>query len=178
MTRRLPLFGWLVLVWIGLFGRVSAGVLVGGVLAATVVVAVAPVQGAPVHRRRLRPVPAARFVGRVLAGVVRSNLTVAREAVTPRSRIHQGFIDVPMAGVSDDVVALVGWAVTLQPGTVLVEVEYDPTVLHLHALHLHDVEAVRREVRELEELAVRAFGDPSRLPPALPSSAGGEGAAS
>ncbi len=174
MTHWVPLFGWLVVVWIGLFGRVSAGVLIGGVLAAGIVVAVAPLRGAPVHRRRVRPVPTARFVGRVLLGVLRSNLTVAREAVTPRSRIHQGFIDVPMAGVSDDVVALVGWAVTLQPGTVLIEVDHDPTVLHLHALHLHDVEAVRREVQELEELAVRAFGNPSKLP----NAAGGEGTVS
>ena len=38
------------------------------------------------------------------------------------------------------------------------ELTQDPTVLYVHVLHLRDVEAVRRDILRLTDLAVRAFG--------------------
>ena len=39
----------------------------------------------------------------------------------------------------------------------------DPLTLYVHVLDGRDLEAVRREVRRLEVLAVRAFGDAEAL---------------
>ena len=41
-----------------------------------------------------------------------------------------------------------------------IDLTSDPTVLYVHVLHLEDVEAVRRDILRLTDLAVRAFGSP------------------
>jgi multicomponent Na+:H+ antiporter subunit E len=51
--------------------------------------------------------------------------------------------------------------ITLTPGTVTIEVEDSPPVLYVHVLHLHDLEAVRRDLLRIEEFSVRAFGSPA-----------------
>jgi multicomponent Na+:H+ antiporter subunit E len=61
------------------------------------------------------------------------------------------------------VVTLIADAITLTPGTLTLEVVADPLTLYVHVLDGRDLEAVRREVRRLEVLAVRAFGDAEAL---------------
>jgi multisubunit Na+/H+ antiporter MnhE subunit len=51
----------------------------------------------------------------------------------------------------------------LTPGTMPIEVTRTPPVIYVHVLHLHDVEAVRRDIRTLSALAVRAFGSDSAV---------------
>ncbi len=86
---------------------------------------------------------------------------VAWEVVTPQSRINEGIVAVPIRGVTRGLTAVVANAITLTPGTITLEVHEHPTVLYVHVLHLHSLEAVRAEVRHLEELAIAAFGPPT-----------------
>jgi multisubunit Na+/H+ antiporter MnhE subunit len=51
----------------------------------------------------------------------------------------------------------------LTPGTLPVHVTREPPVIYIHVLHLHDIEAVRRDVQHLADLAVRAFGPPAAV---------------
>jgi multisubunit Na+/H+ antiporter MnhE subunit len=51
----------------------------------------------------------------------------------------------------------VSHALGLAPGTMVVDIERDPTVLHVHVLHLRSVEAIRAEVLTLERLALAAL---------------------
>ena len=77
--------------------------------------------------------------------------------VTPRSRINQGIVAVPITGVSDVVITGVANAISLTPGTLTLEVRRDPPTLYVHVLHLRSVEDTRREILYLELLLLRAL---------------------
>lgn len=158
MTHRwtLPHLAWLVAVWVALWGEASLANLLSGVAVGCGVLALRP--EAPDRRGRLRPIAAARFIAYFLGKLVEASVVLAWEVVTPRNRVREGIVAVPLRGPSDALVTVVADAITLTPGTLTLDVRRDPTVLYLHVLHLEDVEAVRREVRHLEDLVIAAFG--------------------
>jgi multicomponent Na+:H+ antiporter subunit E len=107
---------------------------------------------------RLRPLAALRLLVTFFGKLVQASAIVAWEVVTPTNRIAEGIVAVPVRDVSDAVTTLVANAISLTPGTLTVEVRRDPTILFVHVLHLRDPDAVRREVADLERLAIRAVG--------------------
>jgi multicomponent Na+:H+ antiporter subunit E len=147
---------WLVFVWAALWGSVSAGVLISGLLVAMSLLVLFP-QAAPGSFRGFRLLGIVRFAAYFFYKLVQANLLVAWMAITPRSRIEQGIVRVPIRSSSDGVVTLLSNAISLTPGTLTVEVRRDPTVLYIHVLHLRDVEEVREDVRRLESLVLNAF---------------------
>lgn len=158
----MPFALWLVLVWVALWEEVSPGNVLAGVAVATALLAAFP-RGEGLLRGRIRPLATARFVVHFSWKLVEASVIVAWEVVTPRNRINEGIVAVPIHGVSDGLVTVVANGISLTPGTLTLEVDRDPTVLYVHVLHLRDIEAVRRDVLRLEELAVRAFGSPADI---------------
>lgn len=156
MTRAL-LVGWFTVLWIVLWRDPSVANVLSGVAIALVVLAVFPP-----HRvtgdHALRPLRLAVFLGYFAWKLVVSNLVVAREIVTPRDHIRTGIVAVPMVACSDLMVTIVANAISLTPGTLTLEVRRDPPTLFVHVLHLHDLDQVRRDIRTLQRLAVRAIG--------------------
>lgn len=157
MRRRLAFAGWLVVVWVALWEDVSAANVASGlVLAGALMVAF---RREPAARQgRFRPLAAGRFAAYFAWKLVEANAILAWEVVTPRNRINEGIVAIPIRGVSDALITVVANAISLTPGTLTIEADREPPVLYVHVLHLHDVEAVRREVQHLEALAIRAFG--------------------
>lgn len=153
---------WLMVVWMALWGTVSPATVAGG-LAVGVAVQLLPAGRRPKRGFALRPLAAFRFVGYFLVKLVEASVVVGIEVVTPHNRIRTGIVAVPLRGASDTLVTLVADAVTLTPGTLTLEVSRNPPTLYVHVLHLGDIEAVRREIRHLEVLAVRAFGSRAAL---------------
>jgi multicomponent Na+:H+ antiporter subunit E len=161
---RLPaLIIWLTLVWALLWGDLGLASLLSGLGIAVFVVLVARPTG--VHGVQLtsfHPLSAVVFVGYFLVQLVKSNLQVAWEVITPRPNMNRAVISVPLHVSTDGLVTVVGNAITLTPGTLTVDVRRDdpdrPPVLYVHALHFTDVDSLRRDILRLERLAVRAFG--------------------
>ena len=83
---------------------------------------------------------------------------LTREVLAPTDRLRTAVIGVPLPGCSDELLTLVNNLVALSPGTMPLELTHDPTVLYVHVLHLRDLEATRRDILRLTDLAVRAFG--------------------
>jgi multicomponent Na+:H+ antiporter subunit E len=48
--------------------------------------------------------------------------------------------------------------ITLTPGTMTLESKGSPATLYVNVLQLHDPNAVRRDVADIERRAVKAFG--------------------
>jgi multicomponent Na+:H+ antiporter subunit E len=157
-VRRRPLFFlWLVVAWVALWGEPTpANIGSGAVIAAALVWLFPPRRGEP--GGGVRPVAVVRFLVYFLGQLVAASAIVAWEVVTPRNRINEGIVAVPIEGASDTLVTIVANAISLTPGTLTLEVDRDPTVLYVHVLHLRDVDEVRRDVRRLEALADAAFG--------------------
>lgn len=164
---RLPvLLLWLAALWVALWGEVSWGNVVSGLAVAVGVLAVARPTGVTgLERYYLRPIAAARYAGYFLVQLVKSNLIVAWEIVTPGTRVHRAIIRVPLHTTSAGVATLVANSITLTPGTVTIDVDEHidadgaaTYTLFVHVLLLDDVASVRRDVLQLERLAVKAFG--------------------
>lgn len=162
---RLPmLIVWLTAVWVGLWGDLRAGNVVAGLVVAMAVVAVGRPTGVTgLERTRFRPIATAHYAVYFLIQLVKSNLVVAWEIITPGSGINRAIIAVPMHTSSDAVITLIANSITLTPGTVTIDVGDRETpqglrrTLYVHVLHFKGIEAVRRQVLELERLAVKAF---------------------
>jgi len=163
-TVRLPaLIIWLTFVWGLLWGDFGlAGLLSGFGIAVFVVLVARPTGAHGIQLTSFHPVSAVVFLGYFLVQLVESNFQVAWEVITPGFNVNRAIISVPLHVTTDGLITVVGNAITLTPGTLTVDVRRDdpdrPPVLYVHALHLTDVDTLRRDVLRLERLAVRAFG--------------------
>lgn len=158
MRHRIVLGVWLVAVWVALWRDVSAANIVSGILVSAGVIWLFP----PERRTTLhvRPLALARFVLAVGWSIVRANVVVAWEVVTPSNRINEAVVAVELASSHPVVITLVSHAIGLAPGTMVIDVdkgeEGDPSLLFVHVLHLREIDDVRREVLDLERLALAA----------------------
>ncbi len=157
MTVRLLAGAWVVVVWLALWGGVSAANVCSGAVVAVLLLWLFPLRSST-RPGRFRLVWALRLLGYFLVKLVEANAVVAWEVVTPRNRIVEGIVAVPVTSASDVLVSVVANAISLTPGTLTIEVGTDPHVLYVHVLHLHDIDAVRRDVTRLERYVLRAFG--------------------
>jgi len=156
MTRLLRI-GVLTVIWIVLWSDLSIANVASGLLVATVIAVLFDTWNNGTFP--IRPVHAIRFAVYFLYKLVEASIVVARTVIAPRNRVRTGIIAVPLRGCSDAVATLVADAISLTPGTLTLEVRRDPLTLYVHALDTRDIDQVQRDVRTLEVLAVRAFGD-------------------
>jgi multicomponent Na+:H+ antiporter subunit E len=161
MMGRFARWAWLALLWGALWEDFSPTNLLAGLAVAVAVTAVTgrlrrTGDGGPEPTFRL--FPALKFLFVFLWLVLRSSITVAVTVLAPSRRVHTGIVAVPLVGTGDVVATIVGSAVTLTPGTLTVDVVSNPTTLYIHALDTRNVDEVRKGVRQLEVLAVNAFG--------------------
>lgn len=148
---------WLTLVWLAMWRDLSWANLLSGVVAAVLIVLLFPLP-APASGISVKPIPMLRFLAIFGASVLRANVIVAWEVLTPRNRIREAIIGVPLRTDHPVVVTVVNHAVNLAPGTMVVDIDDDPTVVYVHVLHLEDPADVHAEVRQLETLTLAAFG--------------------
>jgi multicomponent Na+:H+ antiporter subunit E len=161
--RQIPLLViWLTVLWVLLWGDVSAANVITGIFFGSLILA-----GARLTRDRaidaetlprINPLMLGYFVGYVIMKLVQANLVLAWEILTPRNRISSGIIAVPLHTDSKLAMLTVASVITLTPGSVLLEAKETPTILYAHVLHLHDPENIRRGILRIEELTIRAYG--------------------
>lgn len=150
-----PRFVVLIVVWMLLWREVSPGTLVGG---GFVALAIESLRRSVDATGPLRLAPLARFVVRYLGSVIRSNLRVAWEVVTPSNEdIREAIVAVPLETGSLAARLLLANAVSYTPGTLTVELGSDPPALYVHVLHFDDAERIRTEIAAMEELVASAL---------------------
>ena len=153
---------WLIALWVLLWGDLSVANVLSGFVVALAVLAFARVPRLTKRGNdlapRVRPFALLFFIGFVFVELVKSNLILAWEIITPGTRINNGVVAVPLRTSQPITMMVVANVITLTPGTMTIEAKGDPAVLYVNVLFLHDVEAVRRDLLRFEELAVRAFG--------------------
>lgn len=153
MKRFLPLL--LLGLWLLAWGEVTVANVASGIALIVVLFLVFPA-GRGTTRARVRPVGLARLVGYVIAQLVVSNVLVAREIMSRRSRVRTGVVEYRLRQPSDLTITLVSNILALTPGTMPVDVTPDPPVIRVHFLLLYDLEVARRSIGRLEELVVAA----------------------
>ena len=154
MPRRLVTLALLVAAWCALWGGIS----VANVLAGTVVaVAATLVAGVQPGHRRIRVVPLVHFVWLVSLDLVSSMVSVAWEILTPTDYTDEAIIAVDTQVESRSHLLMLVVAITVTPGTAVVDTDADTGRLYLHLLHAEKADAIVAHVQRLADLACRAL---------------------
>lgn len=152
---------FLTTIWVVLWSSLSlANVLTGIAVSTLLVTCLDPWKP---DRVIVRPLRALHFGAFFLVKLVESSLVVAKTVMAPRDRLQLGIIAVPLDHCSDAVATVIADAISLTPGTLTLDLRRDPHVLYVHALDTRDITRLRKDIRRLETLAVRAFGDEDAL---------------
>lgn len=164
MIARAATMAWLVLVWVGITESVSVASVAGGVvLAGFLMVAFSP-SGESSHELRVHPLALARCIGYFVTKLVQANIDVARAVIAPRrAGVRRAIVAVELPETPPLVRSLLATAVSLTPGTTIVEYHTDPTVFYVHVLQFRAVDEVRIEVIEMQRQLVRALAVPALL---------------
>lgn len=152
--RRSPHLMWLTALWMLLWGDTDGAVALVGLAVAILTLVARPRPGPLTHT--IHPVAAARFAAVVAADIVRANLALAVEVVTPSDRTEPGLVDVTLPNADPAVIAATSQAINLAPGTVVVE-HPRPDVLRVHALYCHHPDRVAAHIEHLARLADAAL---------------------
>lgn len=148
-----------VAIWILLWGELSvANLLSGAAMAALLLIAFPMDHDITAVRHRVRPLAIVRLAAFFVVDVVRSTLVTAIDVLRPRTQVRTGIVACPLRVRNDGLVTFLANLIALSPGTMPIDVAYDPHVIYVHSLRGDDPEAVRTFVTRLEQLSVRAFG--------------------
>ena len=136
----------LALIWMAMSGRFDAANLVlGFVFGYVVLLLLQRVIGRSAYFSK--SLILLRFTGFYVVEVIRANVRVALDVVTPASRAHPGIVAVPLDARTDTEITLLANLITMTPGTLSVDVADDRSAIYVHAMFVDDPEQLRAEIK-------------------------------
>lgn len=159
LIRRLPLLFWLTLVWVMLWGRIDVGTVLFGLVVAMLVTTVFPLP--PITTNIfIRPLRIIELAVYLAWDLVVSTFKVAWQAVWHGHNTKAAIVAVPLSTDSDHIIAITSNAVSLAPGTFVMQIDRARLICYVYQLgmRVEDAESVRRHVLALEARVVRAVG--------------------
>ncbi len=87
------------------------------------------------------------FIFFFIKEVIIANLKIAYDIITPKHHMRPGVVTIPLDAQSDFEVIMITNIITMTPGTLSLDVSMDRRVLYIHAMYIHDIEALRNEIR-------------------------------
>jgi multicomponent Na+:H+ antiporter subunit E len=165
LRHQVPLIAWLVLVWMLLWGTLSWANLLSGLLVALTVLTLLPLPHV-VGGARVRPVPLLAFLGHFVVDLFVSGAEVAWQALRPAGVRRTAIVQVRLRADSDLLLTMVAEAISLVPGSLVLDLDREQRVMTLHLLPVQDLEDVERKkanVLVVETRLVRAFGSAADL---------------
>jgi len=160
VRRQLPLLVALVVLWMLLWGSFSWLNLATGIVIAVVVTRglyLPPVELAG----RFNPFLFLGFLGMFLVELVFASFQVALLAFSPQAERPNAVVAVQLRSRSDFIMTITSIALSLIPGSLIVEVDREHSILYLHALGTRDqaaIDRVRNKVLKVEGRLVSALG--------------------
>ena len=124
---------WLMLVWILLWGTVSAANIVSGLAIALVITLLLPLPPVPIEGR-VHPLSLVRLVATVGYYLVLSSVQVAWLAVKPGPPPLSAVLRAHVAVKSDLVLALAVNIFNLIPGSIVLEIDQTRRMLYMHVI--------------------------------------------
>jgi multicomponent Na+:H+ antiporter subunit E len=150
----------LVTLWCALWRNVEIGTVVSGVAVAVVV------DRLPLGVRTgggVRPVAVLRLLASIAVDLVRSTVEVMTEILTPGDGTNEGIVAIALPPHGRQHFLLFVIAITVTPGTAVVDLDGQANVVYVHLLDLGRRASVEAGLLHLAELAEAAF--PTMPPP-------------
>jgi multicomponent Na+:H+ antiporter subunit E len=137
----------LALAWIGLTGQFTvSNFVVGFGLGFVLLWFSQRVVGRSVYFRKVPQIIS--FIGFFIWELILANLRVAYDVVTPRHYMRPGVVAIPLDVTRDAEIVLLANLITLTPGTLSLDISDDRRTLYVHAMHIDDLEQLRRDIKE------------------------------
>ena len=159
--RRLLILAMLVVAWCALWGSVSVANVLSGTLVA---VAATLFSGVDRNAGAIRIGPLLHFLWLVVVDLVVSTVQVAWEILTPTDYTDEAIIAVDTDIDSRSHFLMLVVAITVTPGTAVIDSDADTGRLYLHVLHAENAAEIEGHVRELAQLACRALPVKEEVP--------------
>jgi multicomponent Na+:H+ antiporter subunit E len=148
---------WLTGLWVILWRSTTAATVITGVVLAVALTWFVTRADENRENHRVRILPLLQFLGHMAVALVRSNIVLAREILTPTDYTHPGIIEIRLPTCSELVLTVIGNSISLTPGTLTLELRAETSTLAVHVLHLKDVDEARGEIEELHRLVSAAL---------------------
>lgn len=158
-TLRAWVLFWLMLVWILLWGTLSAANIISGLAIALVITLLLPLPVVPIEGR-VHPLSLLRLVTTVGYYLMLSSVQVAWLAIKPGPPPLSAVLRAHVAVKSDLVLALAVNIFNIIPGSIVLEIDQARRMLYMHVLDVGSDRAVNqfyRQVAQVERLLVSAF---------------------
>jgi multicomponent Na+:H+ antiporter subunit E len=88
-----------------------------------------------------------RFTFFFLRELIHSNLRVAWDVISPKSRRKPGIVAIPLDARTDIEITFLANLITLTPGTLSLDVSDDRSVLYVHGMFVEDVQLMREQIK-------------------------------
>jgi multicomponent Na+:H+ antiporter subunit E len=150
---------WLILVWILLWGTVSAANILSGLAVALLITLLLPLPTVPIEGR-VHPLSLVRLIVTVAYYLVLSSVQVAWLAVKPGPPPLSAVLRAHLSIKSDLVLALAVNIFNLIPGSIVLEIDQARRMLYMHVIDAGSDRAVNRfysQVSVVERLLVASF---------------------
>jgi multicomponent Na+:H+ antiporter subunit E len=150
---------WLILVWVLLWGNVSAANVLSGLAVALVITVLLPLPAVPIEGR-LHPVSLLRLGLLIAYYLVLSSAQVAWLAIKPGSPPQTAVLRAHLAIRSDLVLALAVNAINLIPGSIVLEIDQTRRMIYVHVIDAGSERSVQRfyrQVADVERLMIASF---------------------
>jgi multicomponent Na+:H+ antiporter subunit E len=160
LRDRLPRVVWLVVVWVLLWGTFTPLTVLGGVLVAVAVTLVLPMPPAS-ERLPVRPLRFVGLVGYLVYDLVVSTVEVSWHTLRHGPGARGAIVEAPLHSGSDRVVTVMAAALSLSPGTAVLEIDQERGAWFVYALGPRDAAGVgraRRRIADMQRRVLAAFG--------------------
>lgn len=160
MLVQVPLVVALVALWALLWGSVSWLTLLTGALVAFAVTRFFYLPPVALSGR-INPLALAHFLATFALDLFLASFQVAYQALNPRWDPHPSIVAVQLRTSSDLILTLTSISVSLVPGTLVVDVDREHSILYLHALSTRskdDIPKVREHTLAYERRIAVALG--------------------
>jgi multicomponent Na+:H+ antiporter subunit E len=159
LERAVAVLG-MVTVWLLLWGNAGPWTIVGGVIVAVLALMVFPLPLVP-FGGRVSLVGIVLFIGFFLRDLLLASIQVAWLAIRPGPPPSSAIIAVPLRASSDLHITLTAAALSLIPGSLVVEADRSRAILYVHVIGVTttaDVDQARAALTRLENRILHATG--------------------
>jgi multicomponent Na+:H+ antiporter subunit E len=168
VTLRVWILIWLTLVWILLWGNISAANVLSGLAVAIGITVLLPLPPVPVQGK-VHPISLLHLTIRVAWYLVVSSTQVAWLAIRPGPPPLNAVLRATLNIKSDLVLALAVNIINLIPGSIVLEIDQKRRMIYAHVIDVGSERSVNQfyqQVDQVERLLVKAFERDSEWRPA------------
>ncbi len=79
--------------------------------------------------------------------VIKANLQISYDILTPKHYMKPGVIAIPMDVDTDMEILSLNNLITMTPGTLSLDVSTDRRVIYIHAMYIHDVGKLKQQIK-------------------------------